>query len=629
MSSLSRFISAANEVISDAVATAARMRHPFVGSEHLLLALSRDGGIAGESLATLGVTPELLQEQVEAAIQPMADGPDQPPFTRLAKQVLEASLREALQLDRERVGTEHVLLGIAACKGNGALRLLLEQQLKPNDVRRVVIDRLTRDPEGLLRGKMRGPPTAAGGELVERPPPEEMELGVEPTAGMQVGDYRLVEAPIATPAWAGKPWVWRARYEPSGEEQVLKMYLLEQLDEDQRQRLEVEAEMGRRWSRYREVVPTIFAEEIGAYFVIAMRPMGRTIEEHIEYRRRIASEWRSDETYAAWIYSIAAVLQLIHDEGDLHRDITSRNLMLEHDGEHVRLSDFSISVDRAADRVTATGEFVGTRGEVAPEHYRGEHTPAGDQYQLALVSWQMFADAPYPGDPETRLHPAVRAVLERALSARPKERHSNVLTFATLLKAAVEAPGRPLIGLLVHGPPAMRRLVTRIPLALLLLATLIAWSGREAYSLGTTGDALVPAILGFAVLVGAMVFEFFYNSTRGRGASSEGTAPVSDAINWTLPIAGAAAGIGVSELVQPGVIPDFLRWLVPWLAAAAVVLVQGIAGRSPRADEGDQVVGLLKLLDGSRGVVPAGLGFAGTTVAVVGGGALVIAFIRG
>lgn len=90
------------------------LNHNYIGTEHVLLGLIREGeGVAAKSLEGLGISLEGIRSQVEEII---GQGQQSPtghiPFTPRAKRVLELSLREALQLGHNYIGTEHILLGL-------------------------------------------------------------------------------------------------------------------------------------------------------------------------------------------------------------------------------------------------------------------------------------------------------------------------------------------------------------------------------------------------------------------------------------------------------------------------------------------------------------------------------------
>ena len=109
-----RFTDRARRVLVYAQEEARLLNHSFIGTEHILLGLLHDGeGVAAQALSELEISLEDVRERVEETIGLSGTVPTgSPPFTPRAKKVLELSLREALQLGRNYIGTEHVLLGI-------------------------------------------------------------------------------------------------------------------------------------------------------------------------------------------------------------------------------------------------------------------------------------------------------------------------------------------------------------------------------------------------------------------------------------------------------------------------------------------------------------------------------------
>jgi hypothetical protein len=100
--------------------------HDYIGTEHILLALVREGqGVAARALESLGISLEAVRQQVQEIIG-QGQGPQQGhiPFTPRAKKVLELSLREAQQLGHNYIGTEHILLGLIR-EGQGVAALVL------------------------------------------------------------------------------------------------------------------------------------------------------------------------------------------------------------------------------------------------------------------------------------------------------------------------------------------------------------------------------------------------------------------------------------------------------------------------------------------------------------------------
>lgn len=109
-----RFTDRARRVLVLAQEESRLLGHNYIGTEHLLLGLIQEGhGVAAKALTALGVSPDAVREKVvEATAPPGVPDSGSPPFSPRAKKVLELSLREALQLGNNYIGTEHILLGL-------------------------------------------------------------------------------------------------------------------------------------------------------------------------------------------------------------------------------------------------------------------------------------------------------------------------------------------------------------------------------------------------------------------------------------------------------------------------------------------------------------------------------------
>ncbi|MGB3414254.1 MAG: ATP-dependent Clp protease ATP-binding subunit [Microbacteriaceae bacterium] len=140
-----RFTDRARRVIVLAQEEAKLLNHNYIGTEHMLLGLIHENeGIAAKALEALGISLEQVREQVEELI---GQGQQPPtghiPFTPRAKKVLEMSLREALQLGHNYIGTEHLLLGLIR-EGEGvASQVLVKLGADLNRVRQQVIQMLS------------------------------------------------------------------------------------------------------------------------------------------------------------------------------------------------------------------------------------------------------------------------------------------------------------------------------------------------------------------------------------------------------------------------------------------------------------------------------------------------------
>jgi ATP-dependent Clp protease ATP-binding subunit ClpC len=121
-----RFTDRARLVVVQAQEEARVLEHSYIGTEHILLGLIREGhGVGAKSLESLGISLETVRQQVEEIIgRGQAAPPGHIPFTPRAKRVLELSLSEAKQLGHSYVGTEHLLLGLIR-EGEGVAALVL------------------------------------------------------------------------------------------------------------------------------------------------------------------------------------------------------------------------------------------------------------------------------------------------------------------------------------------------------------------------------------------------------------------------------------------------------------------------------------------------------------------------
>jgi ATP-dependent Clp protease ATP-binding subunit ClpC len=121
------------------------LNHNYIGTEHILLGLIHEGeGVAAKALESLGISLEAVRSQVEEIIgQGGASPSGHIPFTPRAKKVLELSLREALQLGHNYIGTEHILLGLIR-EGEGvAAQVLVKLGADLSRVRQQVIQLLS------------------------------------------------------------------------------------------------------------------------------------------------------------------------------------------------------------------------------------------------------------------------------------------------------------------------------------------------------------------------------------------------------------------------------------------------------------------------------------------------------
>ena len=148
-----RFTDRARRVLVLAQEEARDLNHNFIGTEHILLGLIHESdGVAAKALGSLGISLERVREKVGETIGAAGSSTTGAPFTPRAKKVLELSLREALQLGHNYIGTEHMLLGLVR-EGEGvAAQVLVSLGADLSRVRHQVIQLVSGDR----------PPEAAG-----------------------------------------------------------------------------------------------------------------------------------------------------------------------------------------------------------------------------------------------------------------------------------------------------------------------------------------------------------------------------------------------------------------------------------------------------------------------------------
>src|SRR5690606_38779243 len=164
-----RFTDRARRVVVLAQEEARMLNHNYIGTEHILLGLIHEGeGVAAKALESLGISLEAVRQQVEEIIGQGQQAPSgHIPFTPRAKKVLELSLREALQLSHNYIGTEHILLGLIR-EGEGvAAQVLVKLGADLNKVRQQVIQLLS-GYQGKEQVQVGGndQPTAQGGSQI-------------------------------------------------------------------------------------------------------------------------------------------------------------------------------------------------------------------------------------------------------------------------------------------------------------------------------------------------------------------------------------------------------------------------------------------------------------------------------
>ena len=160
-----RFTDRARKVMQLANQEAQRFNHEYIGTEHVLLGLIKEGtGVAANVLKNLDVDLRKIRLEVEKLVQ---SGPDMVtmgklPQTPRAKKVIEYSMEEARNLNHNYVGTEHILLGLLREQEGVAAQVLMNLGLKLEDVREEVLNLLGHGGEA-TEGSERNPAGAGAG----------------------------------------------------------------------------------------------------------------------------------------------------------------------------------------------------------------------------------------------------------------------------------------------------------------------------------------------------------------------------------------------------------------------------------------------------------------------------------
>src|SRR6186997_2501870 len=158
-----RFTDRARKVMQLANQEAQRFNHEYVGTEHVLLGLVKEGsGVAANVLKNLDVDLRKIRNEVEKIVQA---GPDMVtmgklPQTPRAKKVIEYAIEEARNLNHNYVGTEHLLLGLLREQEGVAAQVLMNLNLKLDEVREEVLNLLG---HGMDSGESTEKPTTGGG----------------------------------------------------------------------------------------------------------------------------------------------------------------------------------------------------------------------------------------------------------------------------------------------------------------------------------------------------------------------------------------------------------------------------------------------------------------------------------
>src|SRR6266446_5389629 len=194
-----RFTNRARHVVVLAQEEARRLQHNYIGTEHVLLGLlGEPGGLAAQALDRFEVSLTGAREEVKAIVgtgDKTMSG--HIPFTPRAKKTLELALREALQLQHNYIGTEHILLGLIR-EGDGVAARILKEHGTLIEIRMAVLDLLPAAQAQATRGLrwLRRRPAAGAGETGEPGTREATtELRTTPAADTSLSEAARLAGP--------------------------------------------------------------------------------------------------------------------------------------------------------------------------------------------------------------------------------------------------------------------------------------------------------------------------------------------------------------------------------------------------------------------------------------------------
>src|SRR5918995_1470489 len=183
-----RFSGQARHVVVSAQEEARELDHNYIGTEHLLLGLLTSDSLASASLNALGYTHDNVRDELEAIVgRGKASPGGHIPFTPRAKKVLELSLREALQLKHNYIGTEHILLGLIR-EGEGRAAQILADKHPLDRIRNEVLTRIESPGARQTHGAGRTPAAH-----------EVLTLAAELAGETPVGSHHILEAILQRP----------------------------------------------------------------------------------------------------------------------------------------------------------------------------------------------------------------------------------------------------------------------------------------------------------------------------------------------------------------------------------------------------------------------------------------------
>ena len=317
------------------------------------------------------------------------------------------------------------------------------------------------------------------------------------------GRYRVT----GTLGHGGMASVYRAVDEQLGREVAVKVFRIGAVDHGERAR--AEAEIQTLAALRSPSLVTLYDAALDdvdgdSYLVMELVP-GSDLDTRLR-------EGPLDTTTTARMGAqVAEGLAAVHAQGIVHRDVKPANVLLESDGEHVKLADFGIALLRDAARVTGTGTVIGTAAYIAPEQVLGrEITGQADVYALGLMLLQSLTGTrPFPGTavesatarltrgPEIDQHlPTAWRTLLHVMTAQDPAERPTAAEAARRLRALERDGSAPATQLLPGAPGALTRAAGGAAGAAALGGAALGAGGADAASADQATRAMPTAVGG-------------------------------------------------------------------------------------------------------------------------------------
>jgi serine/threonine-protein kinase len=327
----------------------------------------------------------------------------------------------------------------------------------------------------------------------------------------------VIEGPLGH---GGMGMVYKARDRTLDEPVALKVLRPDfALDPKMAERFRGEIKLARRVRHKNVCAIHDYGEDSGLLYISMEFIDGTDLKHVLRDRGALPAEQALDVAI-----QVAEGLQAVHDEGIIHRDLKSTNIMLDERGL-ARLMDFGIAKRQGEVTLTSAGQVVGTPEYMSPEQARGAKVDfRSDVYSLAIVTYEIFTgrvpfkgdtpistilkqiNDPPPLDEAPRLPREVKHVLRQALAKEPDDRYATAAQLAEALRRS--------------RSPSLRQ--EPVPTAVLVAPTVkgVLASRRGAVPSAVGAFAVALTVVGLVTYVG------WFRGGEGRGAAIPSPGPV-------------------------------------------------------------------------------------------------------